>query len=109
MKPKSFDIVNGITKFRYNVRELIEWTKRGRAHGDVGMILLSRDGNFLKYGGYGTIEKPRKSIMYITLNHFPLMDGEMVSDGERIMPVKHSDKGTTSSHKFMMINLANKI
>jgi hypothetical protein len=109
MTPKSFDIIDGITKFRYSTRELIEWTKLGREHGDVGMILLSRKGNFLTYGGYGTIENPCKFIQYLTLNHFPPFDGEMVSDGERIMPVMYSNKGTTSSHSFMMINLAKKI
>lgn len=108
MRPLSFDTVDGVTKFRYDFRELIEWTKQGRLTGDVGMILLSRDGNALTYGGYGTIEHPYTAFHKITLNHFPLFDGEMVSDGERIMPTTQPPT-STGSYSFMMINLAKKI
>ena len=88
MTPIKFTIKNGITHFHYNFSELIDFVRRGKKDGNIGVILTKRDGDILTYRGFGTIENPFTHIVSITMVHFSPFDGRMPSDQERLIPPK---------------------
>jgi len=85
MKPISFTINNGITHFHYKFSDLIEFIKKGKKYGNVGMIITKRNGNTLTYRGFGTIENPFRYISTISIIHNPFFDGKMPTDEERLI------------------------
>lgn len=88
MIPYKYYIKDGITHFKYHSKELKAWYKRGIEFGDCGLILIERDGDMFKYQAFGTIDNPSKSEKYITIKHFPPMDGKMKTDDEQLIKPK---------------------
>ena len=88
MTPINFTIKEGVTHFHYKPSELFDFVRRGKKHGDVGLILTKRDGNVLTYRGYGTIENPSNRIKTISFEHCEPFDGKMPNDYERLVPPK---------------------
>lgn len=105
MRPISFSIKDGVTTFHYKPSELFNFVRQGRTSGDVGIILIRRNGNHLTYKGYGTIEKPFKYLATITLTHFEPFDGKMQTDDERIAEPK-SNKSALISHRVVVLDLS---
>lgn len=103
MRPIAFTVENGITYFQYDQKELERFNELGKRNGNVGMILVSRQGTILTYKGYGTIEKPHREEMIMSIKHHPVFDGDMPSDEQRIsveVPVK------SRSYKFVMLDFS---
>jgi hypothetical protein len=88
MTPIKFTIKNGVTYFHYKASELIEFVRRGKKDGNVGLILTKRNGNILTYRGFGTIENPFTYIITLSISHLPFFDGEMPTDEQRLVPPK---------------------
>lgn len=88
MTPIKYAAENGVTTFYYDPNELAEFHRLGRQHGDVGMVLIQREGGMLTFEGYGVIENPCKTIQQFSIMHHPLFDGEMCTDEERLIPPK---------------------
>ena len=86
MRPSKFTIKNDVTHFHYNYSELREFVRLGKSDGNVGAILVKREKDFLTYKGFGTIENPFNTMISITVRHLPSLDGEMLSDEERLIP-----------------------
>lgn len=105
MTPIKFTIKNGVTHFHYKASELIEFVRRGKKDGNVGVILTKRDGNLLTYRGFGTIENPFTYICSISMMHSPLFDGEMLTDEQRLIPPKPFF--TAENTRFVIIDLSN--
>ena len=104
MIPIKFTIKNGVTQFHYKSSELIDFVRRGKKDGNVGMILTKRDGNMLTYRGFGTIENPFTSITTISMTHFPPFDGAMPTDEQRLIPPKPFF--TTENTRLVVIDLS---
>jgi hypothetical protein len=103
MTPIKFTVKNGVTHFHYKTSELIDFVRRGKKDGNVGVILTKREGNILTYRGFGTIENPFTHIVSISLNHFPPFDGEMLTDEQRLIPPKPFF--TSESTRFVIIDM----
>jgi hypothetical protein len=88
MTPIKYTVKGGITHFHYNYSELREFVKCGKLNGDVGHLLIKREGDLLTYKGFGTIENPMYSMITISIRYLPLFHGEMMSDEERLVPPK---------------------
>jgi hypothetical protein len=88
MVPIKFTVKDGITYFHYKYSDLKEFVKCGKLNGDVGHLLIKREGDLLTYKGFGTIENPMYSMITISILYLPLFDGEMMSDEERLVPPK---------------------
>lgn len=86
MTPLKFTIKDGVTYFHYNYSELREFVRLGKSNGNVGVILVKREKDFLTYKGFGSIENPFTSMVSITIRHIPSFDGKMLSDEERLIP-----------------------
>jgi len=84
MKPISYTKKGEVTTFHYKPSELINFVREGHKTGNVGMIVIRRDGGMITYKGFGTLENPRRHIMTISLMHHPSFDGYMISDEQRI-------------------------
>ena len=107
MTPIGFTIKNGVTHFHYKASELIEFVRLGKKDGNVGVILTKRNGNMLTYRGFGTIENPFTYIVSITINHFPLFDGEMPTDEQRLIPPKPFF--TLENRRFMLLDFSKRV
>lgn len=88
MTPIGYKKVNGITVFKYNLREFIEWYKLGKEEGNVGSILHSREGSMFRFLLFGTIENPRREPIWFTKIHYDLFDGPLPTDDEILVPPK---------------------
>jgi len=84
LRPIYFTIKNETTHFHYKFSELKNFVKQGKKTGDVGMLLVRRQGNMLTYKGFGTIENPFTYIMTLSIIHSPILDGKMVTDEQRL-------------------------
>jgi len=105
MTPIKFTVKNGVTHFHYKASELIDFVRRGKKNGNVGVILTKRDGNMLTYRGFGTIENPFTYIVSISIKHFPPFDGEMPTDEQRLIPPKPFF--TAENTRFVILDLSN--
>lgn len=105
MTPIKFTVKNGVTHFHYKASELIEFVRRGKQDGNVGVILTKRDGNMLTYRGFGTIENPFTYIIRMIMMHFPPFDGEMPTDEQRLIPPKPFF--TKENTRFVILDLSN--
>jgi hypothetical protein len=106
MTPIRFTVKNGITTFHYKTSELINFARLGFKHGDVGMILVRREGGMLTYKGFGTIENPFTYLVRMSVMHFPQFHGEMPTDEQRLIPPKPFF--ATESTRFVMFDLSDK-
>lgn len=109
MRPIRYSIVGNKTIFHYKTSEIREFYRRGKEHGDVGMIVVTRAGNIITRKGFGTIENPRTTIYTISLVHHPLFDdGPMLTDDERIAPRERSKElfGEGTSSEWVVIDLS---
>ncbi len=88
MIPIKFTVKDDVTHFHYNYSELRDFVRLGKADGNVGLILIKREGDFLTYKGFGTIENPMRSMISIKSRHLSLIDDEMPTDEERLIPPK---------------------
>ena len=104
MTPIRFTVKNGVTHFHYKASELIDFVRRGKKDGNVGVILVKRVGNMLTYRGFGTIENPFTYIASISIMHFPPFDGEMLTDEQRLIPPKSFF--TAENTRFIMLDLS---
>lgn len=86
MTPIKYTVKGGITYFHYNYSELREFVRLGKANGNVGLLLVKREGAFLTYKGFGTINNPVHSMISIKSRHLEMFDGPMPSDDERLVP-----------------------
>lgn len=86
MNPRSFTIKNGITHFHYKYSELKEWIFLGNRDGNVGILLVSRNGNLLTYKCYGTLENPFTTRQTLSIQHHPVFDGVLPSDEQICNP-----------------------
>ena len=86
MTPIKYTVKYDITHFHYNYSELREFVRLGKANGNVGLILIKREGTFLTYKGFGTIQNPMRSMISIKSRHLEMLDGPMPSDDERLVP-----------------------
>ena len=86
MTPIKFTVKDGITHFHYNYSELREFVRLGKSHGNVGNILVRRKGDLITYKGFGTNETPLYDMITITSRHLAILDGEMPTDEERLIP-----------------------
>lgn len=102
MRPYKYDIIDGITHFRYKLSELREFLTWGKRHGNKGVILVSRRGAYTTYKGFGTIENPCTRLTSLSLNHFEPYDGKMSTDDEIINYVYKPCPYT--SHRFVILN-----
>lgn len=76
MKPIAYTLVQGGVIFHYKFKELREFLKRGREHGDVGWLLLEKINGFVIYRGFGTIENPIKELFTISMQYNAALDEE---------------------------------
>jgi hypothetical protein len=91
MRPVKYTVKGNATHFHYNYSELREFVRLGKANGNVGLILVKREGYFLTYKGFGTIQNPMHSMISVKLRHIAMFDGEMPTDEERLAsPVSSS-------------------
>ena len=64
-KIKGYEVDDGITIYKYDNKEYREWKSRGEEHGDCGMLLIAENDDLIIMEGYGTPEKPIKSMMRV--------------------------------------------
>jgi hypothetical protein len=102
MVPVSYTETGNVIRFHYRLSDLRQFLLRGKQCGDVGMILLRKEGERLDYTGFGTIEHPFTWRAYISLIHNPELDGQW--DIHKIMEPPPSISGPYS---FVVID-ANK-
>lgn len=76
MHPKSYTTTPTGYKFHYDEQEYREWEDRGKEHGDVGPLLMEKDGNSMIFHLFGTIEHPFTEMYRLVIQHHPLFDGE---------------------------------
>lgn len=88
MRPIKYSVINGVTRFHYKASELIDFVRRGKKYGNVGVILTERDGNMLTCRGFGTIENPFTHIASISVMHCEPFDGKMLTDDERLVQIR---------------------
>lgn len=105
MTPIKFTVKNGVTRFHYKASELIDFVRRGKKDGNVGMILTKREGNMLTYRGFGTIENPFTYIGSLSINHFSHFDGDMPTDEQRLIPPKPFF--TPENTRFLIVDFSN--
>lgn len=72
-----------IETFHYKYSDLKRFLKFGFKHGDVGMILIKREGELKTYKGFGTIESPIKFLHTMSIVSHPLFD-----NGPTLPPLK---------------------
>jgi len=101
MTPHRYSIKDGVTTFHYHFSELREFITLGKEHGDVGMLLVKRDGNTIIYRGFGVISNPCKSILTFSFVHNPAF-GEMSTDDQRL--IKPKSFFTRENTKFVMLD-----
>jgi hypothetical protein len=104
MTPIKFTRKNGETHFHYNISELREFVKQGKAKGNVGVILTKRKGNILTYRGFGVIENPFTHIQTVSIVHWDFFDGPLPSDEEMLIPPKPFFDG--SHIEFVTVDLS---
>lgn len=105
MYPISYKKNGDIVKFRYDTKEYNKWKELGSKDGNVGQILVSIDykDNIMNYKGFGTIEAPIKTLMYISLVHLPLLDGELREPEQYLEDyIKQYEKDNPISTKMEM-------
>lgn len=85
MKPKSYFKLYNKTCFVYDPKEYLNWRKSGEQHGDVGFILVAREGNAVTFGGFGTIEHPSYEYSEITTIRNPLFDDKPAASDDEII------------------------
>lgn len=88
MTPIKFTVKDNTTHFHYKSSELVDFVRRGKKDGNVGLILTKREGNWLTYRGFGTIDSPFNYIATITIENYSLLDGKMLADEERLIAPK---------------------
>lgn len=106
MTPIRLTVKNGITKFHYKASDIINFARLGFKDGNVGMILIRREGGMLTYKGFGTIENPCTYLLTMSIMHFPPFDGEMPTDEQRLIPPKPFF--TAENTRFVMLDLSDK-
>lgn len=108
MNPTSFEIIKGVTHFRYPYSYVKQWVNYHRTEGNAGAILVRRDGMRFIYLCSGTIEhpatpsKPFSGVNMLSLLHNDIFDGLMGSDEDRCKPYKNT---FFSNPKFYIIDL----
>lgn len=66
--------------YHYKFSELRRFLTEGKKTGDVGLILISRDGDYYNYRGFGTIENPHTWITTLGLIRNESIDGQINDD-----------------------------
>ena len=107
MTPISYSVKDGVTTFKYNLREFIEWYKLGKKEGNVGMILHSRKGAMDRYMCFGTIENPNTDYNWASIVPFEAFDGPRKTDDEILIPPKPFF--TPESTRFIYLDMNNVI
>ncbi len=106
MRPIKFTEKNGLVTYHYKGSELIPFIRQGFKTGDVGMVLVRRQGNFLTFKGFGVIENPSKTIHTLTIVHMPALDGKMPTDQQRIDPPKPVSSSEGSRLSIYMLDFS---
>lgn len=106
MTPIKYTIKNGITTFHYNPADIIKFVRRGFKDGNVGMILVRREGYLITYKGFGTIENPVNHIHTMSIMHNTAFSGELFTDEQRLVPPKPIF--TKENTKFIILDLSEK-
>lgn len=88
MTPTYFTISGEVTRFHYKFSELKNFVRNGKEYGNVGIILTKRVGKFFTYRGFGTIENPFTHTVTISMEHSDILDGEMPTDEQLLIPPK---------------------
>ena len=70
--------------------------------GDCGFILMTRCGKLHTYKGFGTIENPSTSMRIVTISHYDLFDGRMLTDEERVSNIPTKEK--VINYRFTTLN-----
>ena len=108
MYPYKFKILKKRTipavKYYYHHADLQKWHRRGRQHGDCGMILVERQGQILRYWSYGTIEHPFTTMCKVSVIHNTVMDGPMPTDEQRCTPPDYTLRKLQTT-KFVLLDL----
>lgn len=78
----SKEYIDGLENVRYSYtyKELKQFLQYGFSEGNVGLLLVGRVGNILKYRGFGTIENPFKWLTSINMIHSVSLDGVLDDD-----------------------------
>jgi hypothetical protein len=100
MTPIKYTVKYDITHFHYNYSELREFVRLGKANGNVGLLLVKREGCFFTYKGFGTIQNPMHSMISVKLRHVAMFDGPMPSDDERLVP----PASPSTDYKMIFLN-----
>lgn len=111
MKLRGYKIIGTTTYFLYYKEDLEKWRKRGREHGDSGMLVFARreepfNKKVVVYKGFGTIENPCKQMMNMSMIHFPLFDGEWKEPYQiMIDQKKKQEEPITHNYKFYLLDM----
>ena len=92
MTPKKYTKKGELIIFHYSYKDLNHFIKTGKEFGDVGFIIIKKDGNLITYRGFGTIEKPTTTLITLAIVHFPPFDGEFNLDSIMNPPLPPSYK-----------------
>lgn len=87
MTPIKFTEKNGAINFHYKTSELIDFVRKGKKDGNVGLIITKREGDVLTFRGFGTIEKPFNEVITLHIAHNNIF-GNMITDEQRLKPPK---------------------
>ena len=102
MIPKTYTQKGELTTFHYRYQDLRLFIKQGKEFGNVGFIIVKKDGDLITYKGFGTIENPSTSLTTMSLVHFPPFDGEFNPDA-----IVHP-KLSTFSTRFIILDFSQK-
>lgn len=105
MKPVGYTTSKGKVTYHYKFSDLRKFVTQGNATGDVGAILMGREGLLLSYKSYGTIEHPLKERVGLSMMHNPNFDGRLPTDEEIVKPPV-SAQPALQSYEFFMIDLS---
>lgn len=104
MTPIKYTVKNGITTFHYKPSKIINFVRQGFKDGNVGMLLVRREGYLITYKGFGTIENPANHIQSLSIMHNTQFSGEMLTDEQRLEPPK--PLFTKENTKFIILDLS---
>lgn len=108
MKPVSFTRKGSDIFYHYSFSDLRKWISRGNQDGDVGAILVRehhmKQGTYLVYKCYGTIENPFTVRKTVQMAHHPIFDGKLCTPEERINSIVQ--EALFKNYKMVFIDLS---
>lgn len=109
MQACSYTKEGDTVRYHYKLKDLRNFIKVGNEQGNVGAILVGRDGLLMKYVSYGTIEAPTKSRLKIAWFWHDMFDGPFPEDFDNdvVKPnseIQVKEKRITESYTFIFFN-----